>query len=111
MITEQVLIKNGYKKHTPDIFHKGSLNLFQKRIDDHKGKQYFINIYQYGYKDIPNYPYPDKIDWQAEVQFCLPDNKTCNVEYFGNLEDVDEIKMFFYKMWHRMGIFEYYELF
>lgn len=111
MITEQALIENGYKKYKPDILHEGCLCFFQKDIKNFQGIKYFINIYEYSYKDIPNHPFPDRINWQAEVQFQLTDNQVCNIEFFGDLKDIIEIENFFSDIWHRMGIFEYYEFF
>ena len=111
MITDQVLIENGYKRHKPDIFHEGASDLYQKRIDDSNGKKYFINIYKYNFKDIPNHPFPNKIYWQSEVQLFLVNDKVCNIEYFGNLEDINDIENFFNDIWYRMGIFKYYEIF
>lgn len=45
MITDKLLLKNGYKRYSDDVYT--SLCFFQKRIKDKKGTKYFINIHKY----------------------------------------------------------------
>lgn len=57
MITDEILIENGYKKFKDNYYNAECL--FQKRIKDEKGKtKYFIDIYKYAFKHnnyIPQY--------------------------------------------------------
>ena len=49
MITDEILLNNGYKKY-PDSLNNSEC-LFQKRIKNDKGQtKYFIDIYKYVFK-------------------------------------------------------------
>lgn len=53
MITDEILINNGYKKYDDKLYYADCL--FQKRIRDDKAKtKYFIYIYKYSFK-LENY--------------------------------------------------------
>ena len=49
MITDKILLENGYKKFSDDLYNADCL--FQKRIKNEKGQtKYFIDIYKYTFK-------------------------------------------------------------
>lgn len=49
MITDEILLENGYKKCKDNLYNADCL--FQKRIKNEKGQtKYFIDIYKYAFK-------------------------------------------------------------
>lgn len=47
MITEQLLLENGYKEYQTPSIHIGMDRFFQKRFRNEKGQtKYFINFYE-----------------------------------------------------------------
>lgn len=49
MITDEILLENGYKKFSDGLYNADCL--FQKRIKNEKGQtKYFIDIYKYTFK-------------------------------------------------------------
>ena len=49
MITDEILLENGYKKFSDSLYNADCL--FQKRIKNEKGQtKYFIDIYKYTFK-------------------------------------------------------------
>lgn len=55
MITDELLLENGYKKYRDNYY--SAKCLFQKRIENEKGQtKYFIDIYKYVLKHNDNVP-------------------------------------------------------
>lgn len=103
-LTEQ-LIEAGYKKHVAEfykVFHSTD-TLYQKRIDDERGKRYFINAW--------HYPKDEVIPFEAlqfEVQFDgAMEDDVINVEISTNNYVLAEKE--FDRIWKLMN-YGYYEL-
>lgn len=110
MITEEVLLRNGYKKFdndwrkrlNPDTY----IYSYQKRLDNETGKKYFITLNLDDYFKIALHY--DKA-WSVSVQFYLSEEETFNVEYFVyNHTTIQMVEDFYEKMWNAMGC-GYYE--
>lgn len=68
MITDELLLGNGYKEwEVNKLFHPYANRFFQKRFRNGKGQtQYFINFTEYGGEDDP-YKYP--INYEVNLTF------------------------------------------
>lgn len=96
----------GYKPFREGMkegaFYEGS---WQKRIDDERGKRYFISVSMWNF---PEHRYSA----QAECQFHELDDMNgdfCNVSHSMGA-GIPAMEEFFAKMWEKMG-FGYYEIF
>lgn len=99
MITDELLLENGYKIYVADL-NCGDC-LFQKRIRNEKGQtRYFINIYKYKHTDRPN-------DYEVDLQF-EKDNYTMDITLFGLKKmTLEEIEKEVYRIWYGLDC-EYY---
>lgn len=111
MITSKQLVLNGYKRFpTNDINHPLAVCGYQKRITDDTGTKYFINVYEYNFEDIANYPKSNKISYQFEEQFRLPNDENVKVTYLYNeTRSLVDIEEWFESIWLKLNC-SYYEL-
>ena len=91
MLTDEILLNNGYKKYPDNLF--GSECLFQKRIRNEKGQtKYFISFYKYKHDDRDdNYEVDlqfEKDKYVINIQMVAIDNMT-----------LEEIEQEVYKIW------------
>lgn len=103
MITEKLLLENGYRKFNDNLYNAECL--FQKRIKDEKGKtKYFIDIYKYAFK-VNNYE-PD-----YEVRLVTEKDKyalSILIFAFKNQLTLEEIEREIYAIWYGLDC-KYYE--
>ena len=102
MITEQLLLKNGYREFELDIFHINAANFFQKRFRNEKGQtKYFISFYKYKHSDRED-------NYEVELQF-QKEKYTMNIKMFAiNNMSIDEIEHEVYKIWWELDC-KYYD--
>jgi len=113
-MTDEYLIKHGYKKHSPALLDLPNvLARFQKFFTDNDGKKYFINVIKWENEPITpsnqdNFWEP--ISYYYEVHLTMFEKaKSINLNFFSDwtLEEVEE---FMEKMFNSMQP-NYYELF
>jgi hypothetical protein len=75
MITEEVLLKNGYKEFPVSEFNQFAQKFYQKRIKDDKGIKYFIDFYIY--YNVKSNLY----DYECDLQFETKTNYYMNINY------------------------------
>ena len=114
MITEEILLKKGYKKfinsYVKDTESDTYACSYQKRFDDEIGKKYFITL------DLHDCYYALSIFtsehiklWSVNVQFYIQKEATFKVEYFiYDNTTIQMIEAFYEKLWGVMGC-KYYE--
>lgn len=103
------LVAKGYKKWVSEsnrIF-KMTDTLYQKQIDDDKGKKYFINIWYYPAQRYGHTDLPESI--QAEVQFTGDGVTDEHMDVTLFVKDIDKIEEVFENMWVKLGL-GYYDL-
>ena len=102
MITDEILLENGYKKYN-DNFYRADC-LFQKRIRNKKGQtKYFINIYKYVST------YSQDINYEIDLQF-EKDRYMMNIHLFA-IDDtmtLEEIEREVYAIWYGLDC-KYYD--
>lgn len=104
---QQLLIDCGYKEwynSQGQLFHETKW-LYQKKVFDDKGIQYFINAYWY--PEIVNNDRNLREGIQWEVQFNMDDGETFEVIYSTN--EVDKAERMFHTIWSDVRGIEYYE--
>jgi hypothetical protein len=111
--------ERGYRRyevaHNNREMNKLADFILQKRIDDKRGKKYFITVYCY---DRTKYPDPHReffkdrpIGYMPTVQMVLGDDKPhFNIEMNGDFFFVDEVEAYFEKFWNLLER-PYYEEF
>ena len=102
MITDDILLENGYRKFNDNLYNAQAL--FQKKITDGKGIKYFIDIYKYTFKVndyIPDY----EIRLVSET-----DNYAIDILIYatGNKMKIDEIEKEVERIWSALDL-NYYE--
>lgn len=102
MITDDILLENGYRKFNDNLYNAQAL--FQKKIKDEKGIKYFIDIYKYTFNVndyIPDY----EIRLVSET-----DNYAIDILIYatGNKMKVDEIEKEVERIWSVLDL-NYYE--
>lgn len=102
MITDEILLENGYKEYRDDLYNADKL--FQKRIRDEKGRtKYFIDIYKYAF------PFNDyKPDY--EIRLVTETEKYgLNILIYATKNEMtlEEIEREVYAIWYGLGC-EYY---
>ena len=111
IITDQVLIDAGYTKYEKSIFDSsGSECKFQKRVDDEKGKKYFIDVTKWG--PWQHAHTGEIVPQNYEFNLCLRDAATDRpvaIKLYGSwtLADVEKRAADFWNM----GVWKYYDLF
>ena len=102
MITDDILLENGYKRFNDNLYNAQSL--FQKKIKDKKGIKYFIDIYKYTFK-VKNYIPEYEIRLVSET-----DNYAINILLYatGNKMKIDEIEQEVERIWSALDL-NYYE--
>lgn len=103
---EQSLLDNGYKIFKEN--NKNAIRGFQKKITDNLGVRYFITIYHYNHREqlqISTAPIGDSYTTESQFDF---GEKTSNLSYWGNNQNINDIEDFFYKFWSSMSP-DYYE--
>ena len=117
---EQELIDSGYKIFKSAFSY--SIRGFQKRLDDDKGKKYFITIWHWNHgKQHPEWNNaPDKDSYEFDLQFSIGKyqrelivnlkitGKNLPDEYEGEIISLAETEEFIEKTWKDMGC-PYYE--
>lgn len=104
MITDKILLDNGYKEYGPNIFvYPYSNRFFQKRCKNEKGQtKYFINFVEYGGNE------KNPITYEIDLQF-EKENYTMNLNLFAlknmTLEDIEQEV---YAIWYGLDC-KYYE--
>ena len=105
MITDELLLENGYKEYQPDrIFHPYANRFFQKRFKNEKGQtKYFITIYKY--EDLDSKTQSYNVDLQFEK-----DTYTMNILLFAinDKMTIEEIEAEVYKIWWELDC-KYYD--
>ena len=105
MITDKILLENGYKEYQPDrIFHPYANRFFQKRFKNEKGQtKYFINFVEYG-GDKEN-----EITYNVDLQF-EKENYTMDITMFAldSKLTLEEIEQEVYVIWYGLDC-KYYE--
>lgn len=88
MITRDILLSNGYKEFKPSSFTPYAHTAYQKRVRDVDPyyTKYFITVYEYRFDDIPNYPNPDRVGYQFEVQLTLPNKDVLRLTYSSDVD-------------------------
>jgi hypothetical protein len=107
-------IARGYRRHEVSESRREMNKLadfiLQKRIDDEKGKKYYITVYCY---DRRRYPYPhnemgDPFGFMASVHFALRDGKPFfNIE-MNAVKGIDDVEAAYEGFWNHLGR-PYYE--
>lgn len=104
MITDKILLENGYKVWNPnDLFHPSANTLYQKRFRNELGQtKYFINFYEYIHED-------KSINYEVELQF-EKDKYVMNIQMFA-IDDMmlEEIEQEVYKIWYGLDC-KYYDV-
>lgn len=100
MITDKILLENGYKEYQqPSIYNRGMDIFFQKRFRNEKGQtKYFINFYKCNaYKG-----------YEVNLQF-EKDKYVMNIQMFA-IDDMtlEEIEQEVYKIWYELDC-KYYD--
>lgn len=96
MITDELLLENGYKEWEPNLFHQFAKKMFQKRIRNEIGQtKYFITIYKY--EDLDSKTQSYNVDLQFEK-----DNYTMNILLFAinDKMTIEEIEQEVYAIWY-----------
>lgn len=112
MKIEQQLIRHGFKKFTNQLEKSsvGYIYSYQLRVDDDKGKKYFIDVDLYDYnltpfvKTVPK-SFLEDLRPQFYAQFNSK-GETFNVEWLE--KDVEGAIAFFERLWQSMRC-DYYE--
>ena len=114
MITEEILLQNGYKKFEntwakntePDTY----ICSYQKRFDDEVGQKYFITLNLHDYTKLKIYCN----HWSVHSNFNIPkseelcDEETFNIEYFVYYNTtIQMVESFHEKIWNVMGCRHY----
>ena len=102
MITDDILLENGYIRYNDNLYNAQAL--FQKKITDGKGIKYFINIYKYTFK-VKDYVLEYEIRLASET-----DNYAINILLYatGNKMKIDEIEQEVERIWSTLDL-NYYE--
>lgn len=75
MITDDLLLENGYKEWEVPAINKYAKKFFQKKFMNGNGQtEYFISFYKYVHKD-------DTVNYEVELQF-TKDRYTMNITMF-----------------------------
>ena len=114
MLKPADFIKAGYRKYPIGSFDRSTTLAdfsLQKRIDDDKGKKYFITIYVYDYVKS-NHAGKMQKDWgfAPKSQFCRGKHPTIDTELIVDTNtSIEEIEATFEALFTASGA-EYYEL-
>lgn len=104
MITDKLLLENGYREWEHDLFHQIAKKMFQKRIRNEKGQtKYFITIYEYDH-------YDNTFNYEVELQF-EKDKYTMNILLFAinDKMTLEEIELEVYAIWYGLDC-KYYSM-
>lgn len=105
MITDELLLENGYKEYGPNRFvYPYSNRFFQKSCKNEKGQtKYFINFVEYGGNE------KNPITYEIDLQF-EKENYTINITIFALSPQMtlEEIEAEVYKIWWELDC-KYYE--
>ena len=96
-MTDEYLVKRGYKKYEPTPFDNESVVArFQKRFDDDFGKKYFIDVLKWSHDYVPvdrrdKWWKPFTYHYETQVTM-FEDAKALNLEFFSDwtLEEVEK---------------------
>ena len=112
MITKEDLLNNGYREYSGTYpLHPSSNTLLQKCIKDKYGIKYYLNVYEYNFENIPNYPKPNKISYQFETKFNLYDEESCTIVYcYNDNKTIKEIEDWFANSFLDLAC-KYYEVY
>lgn len=109
MLTDDLLLNNGYKQFEPGPWqHEGITDMFQKRFDDEVGKKYFITINKWRGWVHPHTGEEFPPSYEITVQFTYNDNPV-DMNFF-HWDYLDEAEKKIEEIWHKCR-FDYYETF
>ena len=112
MISDNMLLSNGYKQfNPPEIIYPYAETGFQKRFDDEVGKKYFITVIKYEKFEHPHTKETIPQSYEFEIQFS--DKKTecmVNVLMFAGWDNIESVEQRAEDFWN-MGCWNYYEEF
>lgn len=104
MITDKILLKNGYNEYEVNKLFRPSANrFFQKRFRNEKGQtKYFIGFYEYIHED-------KSINYEVGLQF-EQDRYVMNIQIFAIDENMtlEEIEQEVYAIWYGLDC-KYYD--
>lgn len=103
MITDEILLENGYKKYRDNLYNADCL--FQKRIRNEKGQtKYFIDIYKYTFK-INDY----KPDYEVRLE-TEKEKYALNILLYATKNEMtlEEIEREVYAFWYGLDC-KYYD--
>ena len=102
MITDELLLENGYKEWEVPMINRYAKRFFQKRFRNERGQtQYFIDFYKYVHSD-------DTINYEVGLQF-EQDKYVMNIQMFA-IDDMTlkEIEQEVYTIWYELDC-KYYD--
>lgn len=105
MITDKLLLENGYKEwEVNTVFHPHANRMFQKRFRNDKGQtKYFITFYEYYHEDL------DEFNYEVSLQF-EKDRYVMNIMLFAIDEKMTlkDIEQEVYAIWYGLDC-KYYD--
>ena len=109
MLTTQDFLDRGYKRFEDKSgFNTADFGL-QKRIDDHKGKKYFITVWAYDWTKYKGIHITSAMSFEPDLSFKLQDGGYINFKLLlDSNSTIDYIESKIQEIWDKLGC-QYYE--